>query len=68
MIPNFKNSFGVTALFALFCFSNLAFSCNPTKELNKAKNPNAVLVNMEGDTLKKVVKTAAEWKKNPISN
>jgi len=62
MITHFKNKFSIIALFALFCFSNLAFSCNPTKEVAKAKNPNAVLVNMEGDTLKKVVKTTAEWK------
>lgn len=62
MLTNFKNKFGIITMFALFCLSNLAFSCNPTKEVVKAKNSNTTLVNMKGDTLKKIVKTTAEWK------
>jgi len=65
MIPNFKNSWSTITLIAVFCISNLAFSCNPSKSLSdteNTKNPSAVLVNIEGDTLKKVVKTPAAWK------
>ena len=47
---------------AIFCISNLAFSCNPTKELSDKKMSNEPVVNELGDTLKKVERTAEEWK------
>ncbi len=66
-ISNHKKWSWIT-FFAIFCISNLAFSCNPTKQLTEKKMNNEPAVNEQGDTLKKVVKTPNEWKEilNPV--
>ncbi|MEM1119654.1 MAG: peptide-methionine (R)-S-oxide reductase MsrB [Bacteroidota bacterium] len=58
-----KKKYGWGLLLAIFCVSNLAFSCNQTKPLTESKvEKNEPIVNTKGDTLKKVVKTPEEWK------
>lgn len=54
---------------AIFCIINLAFSCNPTKQLSDKKmDTEKMMVKEPGDTLKKVIRTAEEWKSllNPV--
>ncbi|MEM6319013.1 MAG: peptide-methionine (R)-S-oxide reductase MsrB [Bacteroidota bacterium] len=57
-----QKNIGWLALIALFCVSNLAFSCNQTKPLVDKTADTQPIIDMNGDTLKKVVKTPEEWK------
>ncbi len=57
-----KEKYGWLMLVAIVSISNLAFSCNQTKPLSEGKTAKATLVNEQGDTLKKIVKTPEEWK------
>jgi peptide-methionine (R)-S-oxide reductase len=50
-------------LLILFVISNLAFSCNQTKAaLDDKKDKHSAFVNMQGDSIKPIVKSEAEWK------
>jgi len=58
-----KFNFSFLLVLLLFAFVSLAFSCNQAKAVSQKMDlSKKTIVNMEGDTIKKIEKTPEEWK------